>query len=145
MKNMIGLDTSCVVALLCGWHERHDDTVTALRIIAPGRVVICANVVLETFAVLTRLPAPYRLAPSQAEELLESNFREARIVSVVGPDCRLAMTAAGRAASGGGKVYDAAIAQSAARAGAATMLTWNVKDFVAVAPPELRVIEPAAE
>lgn len=145
MKNLIGLDTSCVVALLCGWHERHNVTVAAVRTIAPERIVICANVVLETFAVLTRLPAPYRLASSQAEELLESNFREARIVSVVGPDCRLAITAVARAASGGGKVYDAAIAQSTARAGAATMLTWNVKDFVAVAPPELRVIEPAAQ
>ncbi|MDA1311993.1 MAG: PIN domain-containing protein [Acidobacteria bacterium] len=145
MKNLIGLDTSCVVALLCGWHERHRDTVAALRIIAPERVVICANVILESFAVLTRLPAPYRLAASQTEELLESNFREARIVSVVGPDCRLAMAAVARMASRGGKVYDAAIAHSTARAGAATILTWNVKDFVTVAPPELRVIEPTAE
>jgi predicted nucleic acid-binding protein len=145
LKDPIGIDTSCVVALLCGWHERHNTTVAALHLIAPQHLIVCANVVLESFAVLTRLPVPYRLATAQAEQLLEANFGDARIVSVVGPDCRGAIAAVLRAASRGGKVYDAAIAHSTARAGAATLLTWKVKDFLAVAPPELRITEPASE
>jgi len=37
--------------------------------------------------------------------------------------------------SGGGIIYDAAIARTAFDAGVSVLLTWNAKDFLRVAPP----------
>jgi hypothetical protein len=48
------------------------------------------------------------------------------------------------AASGvaGGSIYDAVIARSSFEAGAAVLLTWNVGDFLRVAPVGLEVLTP---
>ena len=43
---------------------------------------------------------------------------------------------------GGGKVYDAVVAHATAQAGASLLLTWNVKDFLAVAPSGLEIRTP---
>jgi predicted nucleic acid-binding protein len=43
---------------------------------------------------------------------------------------------------GGGKIHYAVIAQATARAGASVLLTWNVKDFLAVAPAGLEIRSP---
>ncbi len=43
---------------------------------------------------------------------------------------------------GGGRVYDAAIAQCVAEAGATLLLTWNTKHFLPIAPAGLDVREP---
>jgi hypothetical protein len=43
---------------------------------------------------------------------------------------------------GGGRVYDTTIAVSTFQAGATLLLTWNVKDFLSVAPAGLEIREP---
>jgi predicted nucleic acid-binding protein len=42
----------------------------------------------------------------------------------------------------GGLVYDAVIARSIFNAGARVLLTWNVQDFLQVAPAGLEIITP---
>jgi predicted nucleic acid-binding protein len=53
---LTALDTSVVIAAFAPWHESHE---TARTVVTP-EAVISAHVVTETYAVLTRMPAPFR-------------------------------------------------------------------------------------
>ena len=54
---MTALDTSIVIAAFAPWHEAHR---AARRAVTP-EAVIPAHVVTETYAVLTRMPEPFRM------------------------------------------------------------------------------------
>ena len=63
---MIAPDTSVLVAGFATWHEAHQSAARAL-----GRGVhLVAHSALETYSVLTRLPAPHRVAPAVVHEYL---------------------------------------------------------------------------
>lgn len=142
-QSKVGLDTSCVIPLLCDWHEFHAPTVAAVGTGSLKNVVICCHVLLECFAVLTRLPAPYRFPPRQAESLLAANFSDSVVLcGVLEGDVWASLGRAAERQVGGGKIYDAVVAQTMARAGASVLLTWNVRDFVAVAPHGLEIRTP---
>src|SRR5438132_12231829 len=49
-------DSSLVVAAFASWHEKHD----AARRVLNGALRLIEHCVLETYSVLTRLPAPHR-------------------------------------------------------------------------------------
>jgi len=139
----VGLDTSCVIPLLCEWHEFHAPTAAAIGTVPLKSMVICCHVLLEAFAVLTRLPAPYRIPPRQAERLLAANFSDSvQICGVLERDTWASLARVAERQAGGGKVYDAVVAHATAQAGASTLLTWNVKDFIVVAPHGLEIRTP---
>ena len=101
------------------------------------------HAILECFAVLTRLPAPYRSMPEAAKLALEESFsRSALIAEMSPPEVWSAIDVVCRLGLGGGWGYDAAIAHCAARAGATVLLTWNAKHFLPIAPVGLEVREP---
>jgi predicted nucleic acid-binding protein len=140
-----GLDTSCLVPLLSTWHENHVATYAAYesRIRRGEHAVISAHALLECFSVLTRLPAPMRIPPSEVSARLMQNFRASADLVGIGPEAHWDLIAGLSARSiGGGRVYDALIATSTLAAGASVLLTWNVKDFLAVAPQGLEVRQP---
>ena len=90
---------------------------------------------------ITRLPAPHRLCPSDARKLLEGSFHDwvtapypEQIWSLIG---RIAGTG-----TTGGAVYDALIVESALAAGADEIVTWNVSHFQRVAVDPLKVRSP---
>jgi predicted nucleic acid-binding protein len=140
----VALDTSCMVAAVCTWHDRHAAAAGEIerRLDAGRRLTIPAHALLETYAVLTRLPAPHRLAPADAWALVKGNFVDhATIVTL---DARAHVTLLGRLAAtgiGGGRTYDAAIAACAGQAGAEALLTFNPRHFD---PPSngLLIVEP---
>jgi predicted nucleic acid-binding protein len=142
-EGRIGLDTSCVIPLLCDWHEFHAATIAGLGAGSLKNVIVCCHVLLESFAVLTRLPALYRIPVRQAERLLAENFSgSAAVCDVAEGDLWQALATAAERQAAGGKIYDAVVAQATARAGASVLLTWNVRDFVAVAPHGLEIRTP---
>jgi predicted nucleic acid-binding protein len=101
------------------------------------------HVLLESFSVLTRSPAPLYVAPEQARELLVENFLEIAEVPGIPPNlCWATLDELSARSVGGGLLYDAVIAQCCADAGAKILLTWNVRDFLRVAPPTLEIREP---
>src|SRR5262245_50355569 len=78
-------DTSCMVSAVCAWHEHHERAASELnrRLAARQRMIVAAPALVETYAVLTRLPAPHRLSPADAWRLIESNFLgAARIIAL---------------------------------------------------------------
>lgn len=141
----LGLDTSCLVALLCDWHEMHEVTRAAFEGSRRNRtpLILPAHSLLECFSVLTRMPAPYRFSPGKAWRLLEEGFSRNAVTSGLSPElCWSTMQELSQLGLGGGRTYDAVIARSARQAGATVLLTWNVRDFLSVAPPGLQIREP---
>src|SRR3972149_4948486 len=69
-------DTSCMIAAICSWHEYHERAAGAIeRRLRGGEVlVVAAPTLVETYAVLTRLPAPHRLSPADSQALLGAEF-----------------------------------------------------------------------
>lgn len=110
---MIALDTSLAVPALLAWHEAHDQARAAAR---DG--VIPAHALLEAYSVLTRLPAPHRLTPDVASDLLAGWFPAERILV---PDLDLTVSLVPRLAEAGvtgGAAYDALVGLTAAQQGA---------------------------
>ena len=142
----VALDASCMVAAVCSWHDRHAEAAADIgrRLDAGQRLTIPAHALLETYAVLTRLPAPHRLAPSDAWALVKGNFVERATVTTIDARAHVAVLArlAG-ARIGGGRTYDAAIAAAARDAGADVLLTLHSRHFDP--PPDgLTIVEPTS-
>ena len=126
-------DTSCLVAAVCTWHEHHGRTHREIerRVAVGEELVLAAHTLIETYAVLTRLPAPYRLRAEDALSLIESNWKGAPTVCLTGDETWRALLGIRQLGVIGGQTYDALIASMALKAGASTLLTWNVRDFFA--------------
>ena len=133
-----------MVAAVCSWHERHDPVATEIerRLASRARLAIPAHALVEAYAVLTRLPAPHRLAPADAWAVLSANFVEgARIVALDGPAHGALLAGLAAAGTGGGRTYDALIAAQVVTAGATVLLTLNGRHFEPP-PAGITIIEP---
>jgi predicted nucleic acid-binding protein len=102
-------DTSLAVAAFASWHERHD----AARRVLDGGVHLVEHCALETYSVLTRLPAPHRVRGDIVRDFLTARFPQ--------PFLRLSAEAYRAFISGlperavvGGGAYDALVAATAA-------------------------------
>ena len=137
-------DTSVLVATVCSWHEHHARTIAELerREGVGEELVLAAHSLAEAYAVLTRLPAPNRLRSEDALALLEANWRETPVVQLTAADVWSALRQAQRRGVIGGRTYDLLIAACALKAGARTIITWNVRHF-ATAAREIDVEVPA--
>jgi len=125
-------DTSCLIALLCHWHERHAITLKEMnhRIRAGDTAVLSAHSLVESFAVLTRLPYPYRLSGRDAWELLDANFSKSELVSLTPRQYWGVLKTCRDSGISGGQIYDGVIAACARRAKAKILLTWNPDHFL---------------
>lgn len=125
------LDTSCLVAAVCGWHRHHDATRREIerRNAAGEKLVLAAHSLAETFSVLTRLPEPHRMRPEDALALIEANWARTRLVALEAPDYRSTLRLCRDAGIGGGAVYDALIAACARKARVRTLVTWDLEGF----------------
>jgi len=124
-------DTSCLVAAISSWHEHHERPRAELdrRSNRGDTLVLAAHSLVETYSVLTRLPAPHRLRASDALAAIEANWSSAPVVQLTGTETWAALTEAVRLGTVGGRTYDTLIARTALKARAETILTWNVRDF----------------
>jgi predicted nucleic acid-binding protein len=108
---VIAVDTSVVVAAFASWHEGHASAVAAL--VRKPRVP--AHVLIETYSVLTRLPAPHRAPADLVSAFLSERFSEAPLV--LPPRAHLSLVKqAATLGLLGGSVYDALIAATARHA-----------------------------
>ena len=111
---MIVVDTSVAVAAALSWHEGH----AVARAALPRRKApLLAQVAVEAYSVLTRLPPAHRVTPAVAHDYLSRTFRSPPIVlSARGYEALIELAAAVGLA--GGSVYDALVAATAKEAGA---------------------------
>jgi predicted nucleic acid-binding protein len=145
MSAVCALDTSCMIAAVTGWHEQHQAAAAEIerRLGRGEQLSVAAHALSEAYAVLTRLPAPHRLSPRDAWEVLRANFTSGvAIVALSGPQHLALLRRLARAGVGGGRTYDAVIAECAVRAGAQTLLTFNARHFEPP-PTDLAIVVPA--
>ncbi len=133
-----------MVAAVCGWHVRHAAAAAAIegRLDRGERMTIAAHAIAETYAVLTRLPAPHRLAPSDAWTLVRANFVDhASLVTLDGAAHVAVLEGLAGEGVGGGRTYDALIAACASASRAKALLTFNRRHFDP--PPRgVMIVEP---
>lgn len=142
---VFAVDTSCMVAAVCTWHEHHEATAAAIeaRLERGEQLAVAAHALAEAYAVLTRFPSPHRLSPGDAWSLIEANFATgARVAALSGRDYTALIRRLSASGIGGGRTYDALIAQCAKRAGARALLTLNPRHFDP-APAGMTIIAPA--
>ena len=105
---MTALDTSVVIAAFAPWHEAH----TAARRAVTPEAVVPAHVVTETYAVLTRMPEPFRMDAATVADYLARQWGG----RVIAPDAETYTALAGTAATAGvtgGGTYDALVGLTA--------------------------------
>ena len=136
-------DTTCLVAAVSSWHEHHDRTLAELdrRSNRGDELVLAAHSLAETYSVLTRLPAPYRLQARDALAAIEANWSTTPTVHLTGAETLAALREAMRLGAVGGRTYDILIARAALKARVDAILTWNLHDFAPFAP-QIRVEAP---
>jgi predicted nucleic acid-binding protein len=140
------LDTSCLVAAVCTWHEHHATTRKELerRHAAGETPVLAAHTLAEAYSVLTRMPEPHRLRPEDALGLIEANWSKARLVALAAAEYWQVLRRCREAAIAGGAVYDALIAACARKARVKTVLTWDTAAFERFLEDEPAVRVPGA-
>lgn len=141
---IFAVDASCMIAAVCGWHQEHEAAAAAIgeRLDRGDRIAVPTHALAEAYAVLTRLPSPHRLAPGDAWTLLEANFaRPGALAGLAGRDYVTLLARLAAEGIGGGRTYDAIIGESARRAQASVLLTFNPRHFDP-APTGLRLVVP---
>ncbi|MEX2273173.1 MAG: PIN domain-containing protein [Vicinamibacterales bacterium] len=125
------LDTNCVVALASDDHEHHAATYADFRRRrAEGqRIIVAAHAITEAYSVLTRLPPPLRMRPSDAIDVLDRTWGKCETVALTAVELWQVLRECGAAGISGGRTYDRVIAECARRGKAAEILTWNVRHF----------------
>lgn len=95
---------------------------------------------LEFYSVATRLPPEFRLAPKDACLLLQEEVFGRMTVSDLPSDIRVGfLRMAAEEGIGGGRIYDAHIAEVARSAGASVIVTDNRRHFLTVLRHGIRV------
>ena len=147
MAVAIFLDTSVLLAGLIEFGPQSAPAQTLMHAIAEKRVTGAATAwhcCLEFYSVSTRLPPEFRLTPADAAILLEEEIVARLSVHDLPASDRLgAVRAAARDQIGGGRIYDAHIAEIARAAGAGVVVTDNRRHFLSALRYDMRVETPS--
>lgn len=112
MTDPAACDTSLLVPALLSWHPAHDESRELLHS-EVGHVP--AHVLLASFSVMTRLPAPHRVATGDAARVLGA-LALTPVALPASHHLRLVATLAEKGLRGGA-IYDALVARTAAHHG----------------------------
>lgn len=134
-----------MVAAVCTWHEHHTAAAAEIerRLARKEQLAVPAPALVETYAVLTRLPAPHRLSPADAWTLVEANFIEpAKVVTLSAAAYTRLLRRLALEGIAGGRTYDAVIGECVRQGQADALLTFNRRHFDPP-PSGVTVIEPS--
>ena len=106
---MKAADTSLVVAAFASWHETHE----AARRALDGGLRLPEHCALETYSVLTRLPAPHRAPGEVVRDFLKARFPEP-FLRLSPAAYRAFLLGLAEREIAGGAAYDALVAATAA-------------------------------
>lgn len=115
------LDTSVAIPSLLRWDENHQRC-----LVASAGAVIPAHALLETYAVITRLPSPHRVAREDAHSVLADRYPPSTVLAAPVGLQRSLVDRLAEAGVAGGAVYDALVGLTATHHGA-VLLTRDVR------------------
>jgi predicted nucleic acid-binding protein len=129
-------DTSVLVAAFWNAHPRHEASIRLVSA-AKKKTSACAlHSLAEVYAVMTALPVKDVIVPEQALLFVEEVRTRFTVVALNEDEyARTIEQAAGRGFVSG-RVYDALLLSCAAKCGAETIYTWNLKHFTALDPKQ---------
>jgi len=130
-------DTNVLVAACIEGHEHHERAMPLLESVLQGKTegVVSAHSILETHAVLTKLPRAPRILPLQAASLIEENIvKPFTVIALTAKEYVDLVMKLGREGILGGQAYDALHLRCAEKAGVDTIYTFNVSHFASLAP-----------
>ncbi len=136
-------DTTVLLAGCIDFGRPSIDSQRLLDAVADGRIrvgVTAWHCCLEFYAVATRLPGGYRLAPQQAWSLLTEILKMFRVEQLPAGARTAFLEAAALERVAGGRVYDAQIAEIARVCGAGIVVTDNRRHFTALMKHGVRVL-----
>lgn len=113
----LAFDTSVLVPFLADWHSAHDAARSAVGDREPA---IPAHVLIETFSVLTRTPAPNQISAGVAAQALGA--LDLVVVGLPPGEVQELIGSVGASGVRGGAMYDALVGATAAKHGL-TLLT----------------------
>jgi predicted nucleic acid-binding protein len=146
MAVTVFVDTSVLLAGLVDFGPQSAPANLLLHAIAERQLANAATAwhcCLEFYAVATRLPPEFRLQPGDAARLLEEEvFGRMAVLDLPSNDRLALIKNAARDGIGGGRIYDAHIADVARIAGAPVIVTDNRRHFIAVLRHGVRVETP---
>ena len=140
----IGVDSSVLIAGVHANHPRHAVAATWLiQNIPLHELLVAHHSILESYAVLTRLPGEWRLTGSEAKQLLESTIRSNMQVAQFHAssiwDCIDSLV---NHSAVGGHSYDGFIAEILNQSGAEAIATFNTRHFSEFAS-QMSMIDPS--
>lgn len=101
------------------------------RLAEREKLVLATAALIETYAVLTRLPPPHRMSPQDSMALIETSFlAEGTLTGLDNKTFRPLLQEAAGHNIAGGRTYDWVIAACARAARVKTILTFNARDFL---------------
>jgi len=127
-------DTSVLIASFWGGHVHHQASVARLGAANKKQSACGVHSLAEVYAVMTALPVKPLIPPEQALLFVEEVRNRLNLVSLNGEEYFAAIERTAARAFGGGRVYDALLLACAAKSGARTIYTWNLKHYQALAP-----------
>ena len=127
----IGVDSNIIVAGLHANHPLHAIAADWLiRDISLNELIVAHHTVLESYAVLTRLPGQFKISSTEAKQLLETTIRPNMQIADFSADtiwdCLDFMVIQ---TSVGGNSYDCFIFRILENAGVETIATFNTSHF----------------
>jgi predicted nucleic acid-binding protein len=118
----IAADTSVLVAAFASWHEQHELAFAAIRRVN----AMVAHCLVETYSVLTRLPAPHRMTPDVVASYLDRSFDALPVFALSASEQRKLVGVCSARGLAGGAIYDALIAAACVHADL-SLLTLDVR------------------
>ena len=147
MAMNVFLDTSVLLAGLIDLGPQSAPAQSLFHAIVEKRVTEPATAwhcCLEFFSVATRMPAEYRVSPTDASALLQEEvFGRMAVHDLPAADRLPMLRAATRDHVAGGRIYDAHIAEVARSAGATVIVTDNRRHFLGALRYGVRVETPS--
>jgi predicted nucleic acid-binding protein len=130
-------DTSVLVSLAVAHHPHHHLAYAAFHKVTTGghEGFVSAHGLAETFNTLTRLPITPMVHPTEAYRFVsETIVGRCTVVCLVERDYLATLEAAAKTGLRGGVIYDALQLRCAQKARCDRIYTFNISDFVRIAP-----------
>jgi predicted nucleic acid-binding protein len=138
-------DTSILVPALVDQLKNHPVSLEVFAKHTSGQHdgVTSAHALAECYSVLTSLPVPRRITPSEARRLIDESIRERlEVMELREVDYGTAIEELSRRGLAGGIICDALHAVAAQKAQCSRLYTYNVDHFRAVCPDSIVVSAP---
>ena len=128
------LDTSVFIAAFWGDHPDHAASVSLFKSLSKKQGFCAAHSLAEVFSIMTRLPVKPAIPPEQALLLVGNIYDRFAVVALHAEEYFHTIRGLAEQGLGRSLVYDALIVRCARKAKADALYTWDVADFLRIAP-----------